>query len=57
MSALSKLNLDDDFAEALGVDDAQRWSLSRIGDMEVWARVNPVDHPHALVTARLVWAD
>lgn len=57
MSALSKLNLDDDFQEALGVEDAQRWSLSRKGDLVVWAEVHPIDQPGELFTARLLWTD
>lgn len=57
MSALSKLNLDDDFNEALGVSDAQRWSLSRKGDLVVWAEMHPIDQPEERFTARLAWTD
>ncbi|MGH6956805.1 MAG: hypothetical protein ACREEW_09110 [Caulobacteraceae bacterium] len=57
MSALSKLNLDDDFQEALGVEDAQRWSLTRKNDLVVWVEVHPVDHPGERFTARLLWSE
>jgi hypothetical protein len=57
VSTLSKLNLDDDFQEALGVEDAQRWSLSRKDDLIVWAEVHPIDQPNERFTARLAWAD
>ena len=57
MSELSKLNLDDDFQEALGVADAQRWSLSRKDDLVVWAEVHPMDQPRERFTARLVWTE
>jgi hypothetical protein len=57
VTELSKLNLDDDHQEALGAEDNQRWSLTRKGDLEVWAEVWPCDHPDERFTARLVWVD
>ena len=55
MSEVSKLNLDDDYVEALGVEDAERWVLERKGDLEVWTTVSPLDLPDERFTARLLW--
>lgn len=55
MSEVSKLNLDDDFAEALKADDAHRWALERRGDLEVWVTLAPDGHPDERFTARLLW--
>ena len=57
MSALSKLNLDDDYQEALGVEDAQRSTLDREDDLVVRVGVSPIDHPGERFTARLVWTE
>lgn len=56
MSELSKLNLDDDFAEALRVEDGKRWVLERKGDLEVWVAVAPEGHLRERFTARLLWS-
>ena len=56
MSALSTLNLDDDFIEAQQTEDASRWSLERRGDLEVWATVHPDLVPEEFFTARLTWS-
>ncbi len=55
MSEVSKLNLDDDFAEALKVEDARRWDLERKGGLEVWVTLAPEGHPAERFTARLLW--
>lgn len=56
MSQLSKLNLDDDFAEATQSPSAARWRLERKGDLEVWVTLSPEGHEREIFTARLAWA-
>lgn len=55
MNALSKLNLDDDFVEAVAAEDAVRWRLARKGDLEVWVTLSPDGHEQEAFTARLAW--
>lgn len=55
MSQLSKLNLDDDFKEAIAAEDAGRWLLERKGDLEVWVTLSPEGHEKESFTARLAW--
>lgn len=56
MSQLSKLNLDDDFKEAVAAEDAGCWLLERKGDLEVWVTLSPEGYEQESFTARLVWA-
>lgn len=56
MSTVSKLNLDDDFEEAVAAEDAGRWLLERKGDLEVWVTLSPEGHPTEQFTARLAWS-
>ncbi|MBZ5658803.1 MAG: hypothetical protein LAO08_00200 [Acidobacteriia bacterium] len=53
---LSKLNLKDDFEEAMSVSDATRWALEMPGDLEVLATMSPASAPNERFQARLLWA-
>lgn len=53
---LCKLNLRDDFDEALGISDASRWKLEMPGALEVWVTVHSLKSPSELFQARLLWA-
>jgi hypothetical protein len=53
---LSKLNLKDDFEEAMNVSDATRWTLEIPGDLEVLAAMSPASEPNERFQARLLWA-
>jgi hypothetical protein len=53
---LSKLNLKDDFEEALKVPDGTRWKLEMTGDLEVVATMYSAKAPSEVFQARLLWA-
>ena len=53
---LSKLNLRDDFEEASGVADADRWQMEMPGDLEVFATMTPLGAQENRFQARLLWA-
>jgi hypothetical protein len=53
---LSKLNINDDFAESTGVSDAARWRLEMPGDLEILATMSPVSGTTEQFQARLLWA-
>jgi len=52
---LSKLNLKDDFEEAIGVSDSARWVLEMAGELEVLATMSPASAPNERFQARLLW--
>ncbi len=51
----SKLNLQDDFAEATGVSEASRWTLEMPGDLVVLATMSPASTPTERFQAHLRW--
>jgi hypothetical protein len=53
---LSKLNLKDDFEEAMSASGATRWALEMPGDLEVLATMSPSSAPNERFQARLQWA-
>jgi hypothetical protein len=52
---LSKLNLKDDFEEAMDVSDSARWVLEMAGELEVLATMSPASVPSERFQARLLW--
>jgi hypothetical protein len=51
----SKLNLQDDFAEAADAPEAQRWKLKVSGDLEVCVILSPESACEEQFQARLSW--
>jgi hypothetical protein len=52
---LSALNLRDDFAEVLTVEDAKRWKLELPAPLEIWARMSSASKPEEVFQARFLW--
>jgi hypothetical protein len=52
---LSKLNLKDDFEEALEAAEAARWKLTMPTDLEVVLTLSPASTPQEVFEARLLW--
>jgi len=55
MPTLCEMNFEEDFGVAKNVDDSNRWSLEKIGGLEVWASISPASHPNEIFQARLIW--
>lgn len=53
--ALSELNLQEDFEQALATLDASRWEVEKAGPLEVWVTLSPVGAPDERFQARLLW--
>lgn len=52
---LSEFNLQDDFEEVLGTDDASRWELAKPEPLDVRATMSPQAAPDESFQVRLVW--
>jgi hypothetical protein len=52
---LSQLNFAQDLAEALQVEDAQRWKVEKVGALEIYAEISSVKAPDEKFQARLLW--
>ena len=52
---LSRLNLRDDFGEAVEVSEASRWILEMPSAMEVFVSLAPAREPNEKFQARLLW--
>jgi len=53
---LSALNLKDDFAKVIVVQDAERWTLEHLVPLDVWATLSPMSVPNERFQARLLWS-
>lgn len=56
-AALSELNLADDFEDCLEVEDGERWSLKKVGPLEVWMTISPIQDPKESFQARFLWTE
>jgi hypothetical protein len=52
---LSELNFRQDLEEALQAEDAKRWKIERVGPLEVYVSLSPVQAPAEIFQARLLW--
>lgn len=52
---LSARCLDADLAEVRESDDAERWELTRPGELEIYATLSPLSDPGESFQARLLW--
>lgn len=53
---LSRLNLQDDYAQVLGLQEAERWVLANPGPLEVWVTLYSAKDPLETFQARLLWS-
>lgn len=52
---LSELNLNDDFHQIIGMEEAARWKLEKPGPLEVWCTMFSTREPDEMYQVRLLW--
>ncbi len=53
---LSELNLDEDLAKVQDLPEAARWTIERVGPLEIWVTLSPAGSPADRFQARLLWS-
>jgi hypothetical protein len=54
---LSRLSFEQDLANALGVEDAARWKVSRAGELELLVEITSAKAPAEIFQALLRWLE
>jgi hypothetical protein len=52
---LSELNFEQDLEEALGVEEARRWKIEKVGALQFYVELSSVKAPDEKFQARLLW--